>query len=536
MLKSTAGKSGGSRKRQKQTENAGEVFDSEPSQYLGAKPSPPLATGLARVVAQPGTGFNYQKATPTGYPSAGNDICSDNTPSVLARLNAFQAHTDKRFAELHLRLEDGINTATRRYEAIADKINHFLPEIAKINDLLPQLLAEAKSQNSKNALVALSKEFAKVTQDIHEMGPEVFPKPPIHHLIGEVATQAQLMPHMTRNPHQQINDTDDIRDINDNPEPITSEGLVAKGSANEFAYYSPANSRPNLAPTLGVKKMLRFSDTTILKLQSGPHDNMLPLQYSGTNDHSIGLHQAQNSSDFGHLQRRRIDTGSLVHQAPPEMSESVTTRSSSSSGSKSSNVMSHSRDASLTSMEESFQNHDQGNVQAAESPDRFNILTGAQQSSNKRKIGSLTEEENTDDAPYDDDTKKGFPRPKRNTSVPQYKLEKSLKSVREIWQEYEYGLKGKPPLKLLEAEYSAKWRDETESRTFLRRKRIYEAIEKGKRDGYDEATIIGELEEARTYSHLNDVKRRPLQWLCRNIPQKFRPETNLKTEMGGFSS
>lgn len=110
---------------------------------------------------------------------------------------------------------------------------------------------------------------------------------------------------------------------------------------------------------------------------------------------------------------------------------------------------------------------------------------------------------------------------KKFVNVPQYKLEKSLKTVQEIWQEYEYGLNDKPPLKLLEAKYNTKWRNETESRTFLRRKKIYEAIEIGKTKGFDESTIIDELEQLRTYSYFDAIKKKPLQWLYSNIPPKY---------------
>lgn len=110
---------------------------------------------------------------------------------------------------------------------------------------------------------------------------------------------------------------------------------------------------------------------------------------------------------------------------------------------------------------------------------------------------------------------------KKFTNVPQYKLEKSLKSVQEIWQEYEYGLNDKPPLKFLEAKYNTKWRNETESRTFLRRKKIYDAIENGKDKGFDEGSIIEELEQLRIYTYFDAIKKRPLQWLYSNIPPKY---------------
>ena len=108
-----------------------------------------------------------------------------------------------------------------------------------------------------------------------------------------------------------------------------------------------------------------------------------------------------------------------------------------------------------------------------------------------------------------------------NTGTPQYKLEKNLKNVQEIWQEYEYGINGKPPLKDLEKQYSCKWRDEAELRTFLRRKKIYSAVEKGIKNGYDEDYILRELEKIRSFEQFGALKKKPLLWLYSNIPSKF---------------
>lgn len=105
--------------------------------------------------------------------------------------------------------------------------------------------------------------------------------------------------------------------------------------------------------------------------------------------------------------------------------------------------------------------------------------------------------------------------------MPIYKLERSLKSISEIWKEYEYGLNDKPPLRLLEAKYGTKWRNETESRTFLRRKKIYEAIECGKSKGLREDQVIADLESYRSFEHNGVLKRRPLLWLCQNVPDKY---------------
>jgi hypothetical protein len=102
-----------------------------------------------------------------------------------------------------------------------------------------------------------------------------------------------------------------------------------------------------------------------------------------------------------------------------------------------------------------------------------------------------------------------------------YRVERSLKTITDIWKEYKYGLKDKPPLKLLEHKYGTKWRNETESRTFLRRKKIYDAIEVGMREGIEESAIIQELEEYRSYDNNGTIKKKPLLWLSTHIPEKY---------------
>lgn len=110
----------------------------------------------------------------------------------------------------------------------------------------------------------------------------------------------------------------------------------------------------------------------------------------------------------------------------------------------------------------------------------------------------------------------------KKPDAPQYKLEKGARNVQEIWQEYEYGIHDKPPLKSLEHKYNAKWRNDTESRTFVRRKKIYNAIEIGKEKGYNESDIIKELEDSRNYFSNGTVKKKPLSWLYSNIPEKYQ--------------
>lgn len=109
--------------------------------------------------------------------------------------------------------------------------------------------------------------------------------------------------------------------------------------------------------------------------------------------------------------------------------------------------------------------------------------------------------------------------------IPKYRMERLLKLILDIWREYEYGLNDKPPLKQLELQYGTKWRNETELRTFLRRKKIYEAIEIGKQKGYTEDEIINDLEEHRSYNSNGLIKRYPLLWLVMNMPAKYTNDT-----------
>lgn len=109
----------------------------------------------------------------------------------------------------------------------------------------------------------------------------------------------------------------------------------------------------------------------------------------------------------------------------------------------------------------------------------------------------------------------------KNYDAPQFKLEKGARNVAEIWREYEYGVNGKPPLKYLELKFNAKWRNDTELRTFVRRKKIYKAIETGKKKGYTEEQIIDDLENSRNYYSNGTVKKKPLLWLYTNIPEKY---------------
>jgi hypothetical protein len=59
----------------------------------------------------------------------------------------------------------------------------------------------------------------------------------------------------------------------------------------------------------------------------------------------------------------------------------------------------------------------------------------------------------------------------------EYKLSRSLKTVRDVWMEYTAGVNGGPAIRQLEQQHGNRWRkDETERRFFSRRKVYYDAI------------------------------------------------------------
>lgn len=89
--------------------------------------------------------------------------------------------------------------------------------------------------------------------------------------------------------------------------------------------------------------------------------------------------------------------------------------------------------------------------------------------------------------------------PVPTSSVPTYTLNRDLCTVNQVWQEYEVGRPGCPSVKQLEEDYGTKWRrDPTQSRYYLRRKVLYDELERiagEKRISLEDAA--GVLEETR---------------------------------------
>ncbi|KAG1445642.1 hypothetical protein G6F56_009841 [Rhizopus delemar] len=63
--------------------------------------------------------------------------------------------------------------------------------------------------------------------------------------------------------------------------------------------------------------------------------------------------------------------------------------------------------------------------------------------------------------------------------IPVYRLDRTLKTVDEVWKEYSVGIKGGPAVEMLEFEHGTLWRkDRTEARYFSRRNVIYKEIKR----------------------------------------------------------
>lgn len=99
-----------------------------------------------------------------------------------------------------------------------------------------------------------------------------------------------------------------------------------------------------------------------------------------------------------------------------------------------------------------------------------------------------------------------------------YKLAKPLTNVRQIWEEYEYGLYGQPSVKSLDQKYKNRWRYKGENTTYLRRRKIFIAIENCIKLGIPENDAIDTLEKLRVDE--SGVKR-TMAWLFDNIPDGF---------------
>lgn len=63
--------------------------------------------------------------------------------------------------------------------------------------------------------------------------------------------------------------------------------------------------------------------------------------------------------------------------------------------------------------------------------------------------------------------------------IPVYRLDRTLKTVDDVWKEYSVGIKGGPAVEMLEFEHGTLWRkDRTEARYFSRRNVIYKEVKR----------------------------------------------------------
>ena len=94
----------------------------------------------------------------------------------------------------------------------------------------------------------------------------------------------------------------------------------------------------------------------------------------------------------------------------------------------------------------------------------------------------------------------------------------TFNTVKEIWQEYRYGVPDQPAaIETLDATWGPRWRPEAKIRTwYSRRKLVYDKIKELIADGIDEATAVQEVEAMR--------RGRTINWLMRLL-QEDRKDT-----------
>ncbi|KAF8543284.1 transcriptional activator of glycolytic enzymes-domain-containing protein [Trichophaea hybrida] len=92
--------------------------------------------------------------------------------------------------------------------------------------------------------------------------------------------------------------------------------------------------------------------------------------------------------------------------------------------------------------------------------------------------------------------------------APFYRLSRSIKSVAELWQEWEKGLGANPSVVSLESQYGPKWRSSTAERKFYsRRKVIIEEVKKMMKQGRTEWDAVSAIEEWRQGKSLDSLSK-----------------------------
>ncbi|CDK30042.1 unnamed protein product [Kuraishia capsulata CBS 1993] len=101
--------------------------------------------------------------------------------------------------------------------------------------------------------------------------------------------------------------------------------------------------------------------------------------------------------------------------------------------------------------------------------------------------------------------------------IPDIRLNRRVRSVQDVWEEWHKGYKNNPPLKDLEKVYKAKWRRGTISKTAQRRKKIVEAIEHA-----INVEMLDEFEALRRLEEFRVSRKKSMFWLYNNVPSSLR--------------
>jgi hypothetical protein len=108
------------------------------------------------------------------------------------------------------------------------------------------------------------------------------------------------------------------------------------------------------------------------------------------------------------------------------------------------------------------------------------------------------------------------------TALTDYKMSRTVVTVRDAWQEYQYGLPGFSAVKDLEKEHETKWRStNTETTFFTRRKVIFDKINSLIKGGMSENDAIISLERRRL-----SLKNSSLSKLVEEIKNKNKRKEN----------
>lgn len=111
------------------------------------------------------------------------------------------------------------------------------------------------------------------------------------------------------------------------------------------------------------------------------------------------------------------------------------------------------------------------------------------------------------------------------TDIPDIDLNHQAKTVRDIWNEWNFGYKGKPPLCEIERQYGTKWRRGRIAKSAQRRKKLIEFIQNEFRNHSDKIMnildVVDELDKYRL------TRGKGLFWLYGNTPKMLYNENGI---------